>query len=434
MTSQHGIMSDHTVVIGAQWGDEGKGKIVDLLTESADIIVRFQGGNNAGHTLVVGEQKVILHLIPSGILHAEKQCLIGNGVVLDPQVFWEEVEKLRGLSLSVGPDRLKISRKTQLIMPYHKMLDALREEKKTGKEKIGTTGRGIGPAYEDKAGRIGIRAADLCDPELMLRKIRQALVEKNVLFARYFQVKPLRAEEVWEEVRPFARKLTPYLTDVSAELDRGIAGGGRILFEGAQGTHLDIDHGTYPFVTSSNTVAGNASAGCGCGPKSIREVTAVVKAYTTRVGAGPFPTELSDACGAYLQEKGSEFGATTGRKRRCGWLDLVIVNESVRLNSPTAIALTKLDVLSGLSELKVCTAYRDAGEELRYPPQKENGLAQVQPLYQTLPGWEEDLSGVRSWEGLPRAARDYVLFMEEFLGTRIALVSVGADREQTVFR
>ena len=434
MKANSRIMSKNTVVIGAQWGDEGKGKIVDLLTESADIIVRFQGGNNAGHTLVVGKQKLILHLIPSGILHTGKKCLIGNGVVLDPEVFCAEVDTLDELSVDAGPERLKVSGKTQVIMPYHKQLDTLREERRSGKEKIGTTGRGIGPAYEDKAARIGIRAADLSDPDLMLRKIEQGLLEKNVLFQHYYQVKPLSAREVWERIQPYAQKLTPYLIDVSAELEQGSSKGDLILFEGAQGTHLDIDHGTYPFVTSSNTVAGNASAGSGCGPRLASEVMAVVKAYTTRVGAGPFPTELFDAIGAHLQEKGSEFGATTGRKRRCGWLDLVLLKESARLNSPREIALTKLDVLSGLSELKVCTAYRFAGRELAYPPQRENGLSSVEPVYQTMPGWEEDIAGVRSWEGLPRAARDYILFIEEALKARVSIVSVGPDRGQTLVR
>lgn len=434
MKSNTRIMSKNTVVIGAQWGDEGKGKIVDLLTESADIIVRFQGGNNAGHTLVVGEQKLILHLIPSGILHTGKQCLIGNGVVLDPEVFCAEVDTLADFSVDAGPERLKISGKTQVIMPYHKQLDTLREEQRSGKDKIGTTGRGIGPAYEDKAARIGIRAADLSDPDLMLRKIEQGLSEKNVLFQHRYRVEPLSAREVWESIEPYARRLTPYLTDVSAELEQGSRNGELILFEGAQGTHLDIDHGTYPFVTSSNTVAGNASAGSGCGPNRAGEVMAVVKAYTTRVGAGPFPTELFDQNGVHLQEKGSEFGATTGRKRRCGWLDLVLLRESVRLNSPRAIALTKLDVLSGLPELKVCTAYGHAGEELAYPPQRENGLSAVEPVYQSLPGWEEDVADVRSWEGLPRAAQDYILFIEEALQTRVSIVSVGPDRGQTLVR
>ncbi len=434
MKPENRIMSKNTVVIGAQWGDEGKGKIVDLLTESADIIVRFQGGNNAGHTLVVGKQKLILHLIPSGILHEGKKCLIGNGVVLDPQVFCAEVDKLREFSIAAGPERLKISRKTQVIMPYHKQLDSLREEQKSGPEKIGTTGRGIGPAYEDKAARIGIRAVDLSDPDLMLRKIEQGLLEKNVLFEKYYQVKPLAPKEVWERIEPYAQKLTPYLTDVSSELEQGAAKGELILFEGAQGTHLDIDHGTYPFVTSSNTVAGNASAGSGCGPILAREVMAVVKAYTTRVGSGPFPTELLDETGVYLQEKGSEFGATTGRKRRCGWLDLALLKESVRLNAPNEIALTKLDVLSGLPEIKVCMAYRHEGRELAHPPQKENGLSAVEPIYQSLPGWAEDVAGVRSWEGLPRAARDYILLIEDVLKTRVAIVSVGPDRSQTLFR
>lgn len=427
-------MPENTVVIGAQWGDEGKGKIVDMLTEEADVIVRFQGGNNAGHTLVVGERKLVLHLIPSGILHEDKTCLIGNGVVLDPEVFCAEVDRLNELRVLVGPERLKVSRKTQLIMPYHKRLDTLREEKKKGEDKIGTTGRGIGPAYEDKAARIGIRAGDVIDPELMQHKIEKSLLEKNALFEHYFQVPPLSGHEVWEAVRPFAQRLAPYLADVSTEIDQKVKMGGSVLFEGAQGTHLDLDHGTYPFVTSSNTVAGNASGGSGCGPGVPEKILAVVKAYTTRVGAGPFPTELFDETGAYLQEKGAEFGATTGRKRRCGWLDLALLSESVRLNSPQAIALTKLDVLSGLPELKLGVAYLHEGERILYPPQTENGLAGVEPVYQTLKGWDEDLAAVRSWDQLPGAARKYILCIEEILGVRVAMVSVGPDREQTLVR
>ncbi|MCF8104062.1 MAG: adenylosuccinate synthase [Desulfohalobiaceae bacterium] len=427
-------MTENTVVIGAQWGDEGKGKVVDLLTEDANVIVRFQGGNNAGHTLVVGSRKLILHLIPSGILHEDKKCLIGNGVVLDPEVFCAEVDTLNELGISAGPERLKVSYKTQLIMPYHKRLDTLREEKKTGADKIGTTGRGIGPAYEDKAARIGIRAADVADPELMRQKIAKALPEKNALFEHLFQVPPLSPGEVFETIRPFARRLVPYLADVSTEIDQEVKNGGKVLFEGAQGTHLDLDHGTYPFVTSSNTVAGNAPAGSGCGPGIPERILAVVKAYTTRVGAGPFPTELKDETGDYLQGKGTEFGATTGRKRRCGWLDLVLLGESVRLNTPTGIALTKLDVLSGLPELKLCVAYKYEGRQVLYPPQKENGLAGVEPVYQSLPGWEEDISGVRSWDLLPAAARNYIERLEDILGVRVTMVSVGPDREQTLFR
>lgn len=420
------------IVMGAQWGDEGKGKIVDLLTTEVGAIARFQGGNNAGHTLVVGGRKTILHLIPSGILHQDKLCLIGNGVVLDPFVFCQELDRLAAAGVDVSPSRLLISKKTHIIMPYHRAIDAAREQFKSGSEKIGTTGRGIGPCYEDKAARIGIRAADLADEALLRRKIENALVEKNALLHGLYDQEPLSAENIFAELLPVARRLAPYLGDVSAAIqahqDRGV------LFEGAQGTHLDIDHGTYPFVTSSNTVAGSASAGVGCTPRIFDRVVAIVKAYTTRVGAGPFPTELSDTPGAYMQKQGAEFGATTGRPRRCGWLDLVVLRESQRLNGPTEIALTKLDVLGGLDELRLCVAYRYKGAEMEYPPQEENAMAHVEPVYETMPGWSGDISGCRAYGDLPQAARDYIGRIEAFLGIPVRIVSVGPDRDQTILR
>lgn len=420
------------VVIGAQWGDEGKGKIVDLLTTEVGAIVRFQGGNNAGHTLVVNGQQTILHLIPSGILHQGKKCLIGNGVVLDPFVFCVEMDKLEMSGVDISPNRLMISKKVQLIMPYHRAIDGARENFKAGADKIGTTGRGIGPCYEDKAARIGIRAADLADEALLRHKIEKALVEKNALIHGLYGQAPLSAASIFDELLPIARRLTPYLGDVSAVIqeyqDQGI------LFEGAQGTHLDIDHGTYPFVTSSSTVAGSAAAGAGCSPRMLERIVAIVKAYTTRVGAGPFPTELQDKTGSYMQSKGAEFGATTGRKRRCGWLDLVVLRESQRLNGPTEIALTKLDVLGGLDELKICVAYQYRGQEIAYPPQEENGMAQVQPIYETMPGWQEDISGCRQYNELPQAARDYIARIEQILDIPVRIVSVGPDRDQTIIR
>lgn len=427
-------MPKNRVVIGAQWGDEGKGKIVDLLTEQAEVIVRFQGGNNAGHTLVVGEQKVILHLIPSGILHQDKTCLIGNGVVLDPEVFCTEIDKLKDLNIPVGPDRLKVSFKTQLIMPFHKVLDGARESFKADTDRIGTTGRGIGPCYEDKISRIGVRAADVLEPDLLRSKLEKGLQEKNVLFEHLYSAPALDAAQVWNEIRPWTERLGPYLTDVSAEIAEAREQGRAVLFEGAQGTHLDIDHGTYPFVTSSNTVAGNASAGSGCGMSTVDSVMAVVKAYTTRVGAGPFPTELGDRIGSHMQTQGAEFGATTGRKRRCGWLDLAVLRESVRLNNPTEIALTKLDVLSGLEELKLCTAYRFENRTVAFPPQVENGLSKVEPVYESLPGWSDDIGRVDSWNGLPATAQAYVERIEDELGVRISIISVGPDRSQTIVR
>jgi adenylosuccinate synthase len=421
------------VVIGAQWGDEGKGKIVDLLAEKADCIVRFQGGNNAGHTLVVNGKKTVLHLIPSGVLHSGKVCLVGNGVVLDPEVFCRELDDLATSGVEVGPERLVISKRTHLILAYHKLLDGVREGSKSGQDKIGTTGRGIGPCYEDKASRIGIRAGDLKDDQLLRSKIENALVEKNALFEHLYGMQPLDPSAVYDSLKPWAERLLPYIGDVSAIVGDAARAEKTILFEGAQGTHLDIDHGTYPFVTSSNTVAGNASAGTGCSPGSLDRILAVVKAYTTRVGAGPFPTELGDSCGEHLQTNGAEFGATTGRKRRCGWLDAVILRESVRLNGPKELVLTKLDVLGGLKELKICTAYRFEGELIDYPPQEQNGLALVEPVYETLPGWDMDISGVTSWEELPETAKRYIGRIEELLGVTVTMASVGPDRTQTLF-
>jgi adenylosuccinate synthase len=420
------------VVMGAQWGDEGKGKIVDLLTTDVAAIVRFQGGNNAGHTLVVNGKQTILHLIPSGILHQGKKCMIGNGVVLDPFVFCLEMDKLAASGIDVSPERLMISKKAQLIMPYHRAIDGARENFKSGSDKIGTTGRGIGPCYEDKASRIGIRAADLADEKLLKHKIEKALVEKNALLTGLYGQEAMSAQQIFDELLPVARRLTAYLGDVSSAIQE--AAGEGVLFEGAQGTHLDIDHGTYPFVTSSNTVAGNASAGTGCSPRMFDRIVAIVKAYTTRVGAGPFPTELPDGPGAYMQEKGAEFGATTGRKRRCGWLDMVVLRESQRLNGPTEIALTKLDVLGGLDELKLCTSYRYRGQEVAYPPQEENGMAYVEPVYESMPGWQEDISGCRVYAELPKATRDYIARIEEILGIPVSIVSVGPDRDQTILR
>lgn len=416
------------VVFGSQWGDEGKGKIVDMLAEDAKAIVRFQGGNNAGHTLVVDGEQCILHLIPSGVLHPGKQCLIGNGVVLDPFVFCQELDKLEAKGLDVSPTRMMISKKTQVIMPYHCLMDAAREAAKSDDGKIGTTGRGIGPCYEDKMNRCGIRAGDFSNPELLKAKIAKALEEKNVLFTKLYNAEAMDPEEVFNKVMPVAERLVPYLGDVSSAIQ---AASGSVLFEGAQGTHLDIDHGTYPFVTSSNTVTANAASGSGCSPRELERIIAIVKAYTTRVGSGPFPTEQFNEDGDYLQRQGHEFGATTGRKRRCGWLDLVVLKESVRLNGPTELAITKLDVLSGLKEIKLCVAYDYQGERVEYPPQEQNGMAYVTPVYEVMPGWDEDISGARSWDDLPVNAVNYLRRIEELSGVKIGIVSVGPDRVQT---
>lgn len=420
------------VIIGAQWGDEGKGKIVDLLSADINMVVRFQGGNNAGHTVIVGDKKYILHLIPSGILHKGKTCLIGNGVVLDPAVFWKEIEGLIAQNIEVNPTRLKISYKTHLIMPYHSALDVAREASK-GEAKIGTTGRGIGPCYEDRVGRSGIRAGDLLDLKLLESKVKKALVEKNALFALH-GAPAMSVESVMDVMRPLAVKLCPYLADVSSEILDCEKAGGSIMFEGAQGVHLDIDHGTYPFVTSSNTVAGNAAAGSGVGPSHMHRVIGITKAYVTRVGSGPFPTELFDADGEYLQTKGVEFGATTGRRRRCGWQDLVVLRESVRLCGLTDIALTKLDVLSGLKEIKICTAYTYKGKTVQFPPQMENAMADCEPIYESMAGWDENLEQCNSWDKLPLNAQKYIQRLEELAGIPVSLISVGPDRAQTFTR
>ncbi len=419
------------IVFGTQWGDEGKGKIVDLLTQEADIIVRYQGGNNAGHTLVTGDRTFVLHLIPSGILHSGKTCLIGNGVVLDPEVFCQEIDKLGASGISIAPERLAISKKAHIIMPYHKALDHAREAAKSGNDKIGTTGRGIGPCYEDKMARMGIRACDLQDMDLLRKKIKKALVEKNALLEKLYNLKPADADEIFEYIRPLARRLVPFLGDVSHKIQEAKETGRTVLFEGAQGVHLDIDHGTYPYVTSSNTVTGNAASGAGYF-YDMEKVVGVVKAYTTRVGQGPFPTEQENAAGEYMQRKGAEFGATTGRQRRCGWLDLVVLRESARLCGITEIALTKLDVLSGLETIKVCTEYKYKGQLVKYPPQEENAMAHATPVYQEVPGWPGDISEAGSWEDMPENARKYVRMIEDYLKARVSIISVGPDRRQTI--
>lgn len=423
----------NTVIIGAQWGDEGKGKIVDMLSAQSQVIVRFQGGNNAGHTIKVKGEETILHLIPSGILHDGKICLIGNGVVLDPAVFLSEVDHLAARGIDVAPARLGISKKTHLIMPYHKSLDKAREAKRAG-HKIGTTGRGIGPCYEDKAARVGLRAGDLADPGLVREKVRHALLEKNVLLRDLYKFEPLDENAVCDELLGLAPRLLPYLTDVDARIHETMLAGQNVLFEGAQGIHLDIDHGTYPFVTSSNTVAGNAAAGSGVAPGTLNRIVGIVKVYTTRVGSGPFPTELLDDTGSYLRTKGHEFGATTGRPRRCGWLDAVVLRETVRLNGLTDIALTKLDVLQNLPALQICVAYELDGKRLEYLPQEEGALGRVTPVYEELPGFEDDISECTAFEELPGTVQGYIRRIEELSGVKVSMISVGADRRQTIVR
>ncbi|MBT8339904.1 MAG: adenylosuccinate synthase [Desulfatitalea sp.] len=418
------------VIIGTQWGDEGKGKIVDLLAERADLVVRFQGGNNAGHTMVVDGEQLISHLVPSGILQG-KICMIGNGVVVDPAVLIEEMDYLSGKGVPCGPQQLMVSERAQVIMPYHQAIDLAREVKK-GKDKIGTTGRGIGPTYEDKAMRRGFRFVDLINAVDFKTRLTGIVEEVNFYLEQFLGAEPVDADAIAEAYMAYAQRLAPHVTDVSAAIHEAMRDGRQVLFEGAQGTHLDIDHGTYPFVTSSNTVSGNACCGAGVGPKDISGVIGIVKAYTTRVGAGPFPSELFDGTGDYLQSKGDEFGATTGRRRRCGWLDMVILNNAVRLNSLTGLAITKLDVLGGLDEIKICTAYELKGETIQTFPACLNRLGECRPIYETLPGWKEDISSVRSYDQMPQNVKNYLKRIEILTGVPIRIISVGPQRDQTI--
>ena len=422
----------NVVVVGTQWGDEGKGKIVDLLTRYADYVVRFQGGNNAGHTLVVEGKKFVFHLIPSGILYEDKHCLIGNGVVLDPGVLLDEMDELADNGLPVTPERLTISERTHLIMPYHQRLDLGSEATKKQGAKIGTTGRGIGPCYGDKILRSGIKIGDLLDDDLFRDKLRQNIDEKNRILTEHYGQDPLSFDKIYGQFQKFTEKLAPFIGNVSVILDQGRKAGKNILFEGAQGTQLDIDHGTYPFVTSSNTVSGNACIGSGFGPSHIDSVIGILKAYTTRVGEGPFPTELFDETGETIQKKGGEIGATTGRKRRCGWLDNVVASESVRLNGITGLAITKLDVLSGHDTLKIATSYEADGKTYTAMPGNIRTTQKLKPVYEEIPGWQEDISGVRSVDDLPAAARDYVKRIEDLTETPAAILSVGPDRAETL--
>jgi adenylosuccinate synthase len=418
------------VIVGTQWGDEGKGKIVDLLAEFADLVVRFQGGNNAGHTMVVAGEQFISHLVPSGILQ-KKTCIIGNGVVVDPAVLVGELDKLSSRGVDTGPDMLKISEKAHVIMPYHQQIDHAREKMK-GDKKIGTTGRGIGPCYEDKASRRGIRFAELIDPEVFTEMVTSVLKEKNFYLEHFFASEALDPQSMIDQYQGYAKRLAPHVSNISVFIHSAIKQGKQVLFEGAQGTHLDIDHGTYPFVTSSNTVAGNACCGAGIGPKEITDVIGIVKAYTTRVGRGPFPTELFDETGDKIQKKGAEFGATTGRRRRCGWLDIVLLRNSIRLNSLTGLVITKLDVLDGLPSLEICTDYEYDGQIISDFPASLKVLDGCKPVYETLPGWTEDITQIRIFEDLPKNAKTYLTRIEELTETPIQIVSVGPGREETI--
>jgi adenylosuccinate synthase len=421
----------NVAIIGAQWGDEGKGKVVDLFTRDADIIVRFQGGNNAGHTLVVDGKKTVLHLIPSGALHPDKLCVIGNGVVVDPQILIEEINDLKAQGHLLDDSLLRISEEGHLIMPYHKAIDLARERLR-GKGKIGTTGRGIGPAYEDKVARVGIRFIDLLEEDTFREKLRHNIEEKNIYLKAILKEKTLDFNEMHDTYAGYRERLRPLITNTSLLLHREIRAGKKVMFEGAQGTLLDVDHGTYPYVTSSNTSTGGACTGAGVGPQHIHHVIGISKAYTTRVGSGPFISEQFGTEGEILKREGVEFGATTGRPRRCGWFDAVGVRHAVRVNGITGIALTKLDVLTGFKNVPICTAYRFDGRLYDEFPASSKVLDKAEPVLEEMPGWSEALTAVRKFSDLPAAAQKYVQRIEQLLDTEIILVSVGPGREQTI--
>ena len=422
----------NVVVVGSQWGDEGKGKIVDWLSERADVVVRFQGGHNAGHTLVVDGKVYKLSLLPSGVVREKKLSVIGNGVVFDPHAFVAEVEKLKGQGVAVTPARLKIAENTALILSLHRELDGFREDAASNSgTKIGTTRRGIGPAYEDKVGRRAIRIMDLADLETLPQKVDRLLTHHNPL-RRGLGHPEATHEAILAELTSVAGDVLPYMDRVWKVLDESRRAGERILFEGAQGTLLDIDHGTYPFVTSSNTVAGTASAGSGLGPSRVGFVLGIVKAYTTRVGSGPFPTEQDNEIGDYLGTRGREFGVNTGRKRRCGWFDAVLVRQSAAVSGITGIALTKLDILDGLDEIRICTGYRLGDRTFDYLPPHPQDQAAVEPIYETVPGWSESTAGARSWAELPAAAVKYIRRIEELIRCPVALVSTSPERADTI--
>lgn len=421
------------VVIGAQWGDEGKGKLVDVLAKNADMVVRYQGGANAGHTLVVDGQKTVLHLIPSGILHAEKTCVITSGVVVDLFGILDEIREVKAKGLLSNPKQLQISDGATVLLPYHKALDQARE-KALSDGKIGTTGKGIGPAYEDRAARRALLMADLFDPSTLRDKLSRALDEKNFLLEHHYKSETFGVEALMAQIEAAAAELAPYrCRDTSQMVNRSLKSNKRVLFEGAQGTLLDLWHGTYPFVTSSSTLAGSACVGVGIGPNQIQKVIGVFKAYCTRVGAGPFPTELSDDTGERLRSAGAEFGATTGRPRRCGWLDLPSLRSAIRLNGLTSLALMKLDVLTGFEKIGVCTAYKLDGETLNEPPTALSDLARVEPVIEYFQGWNQDLSKLTNLKDLPRAATIYLDFIGTQLGAPIDVISVGPGREQTLW-
>jgi len=423
-------MAKNVVVLGSQWGDEGKGKIVDLLTDRAAAVVRFQGGHNAGHTLVIGEEKTVLHLIPSGILRDNVMCLIGNGVVLSPSALFEEVNMLEERGIP-ALERLKISEACPMIMPYHVALDQAREIAR-GNKAIGTTGRGIGPAYEDKVSRRGIRVGDLLDEKAFAEKLKGIMEYHNFSLKEYFKADTVDYQKVLDETLAYGEKMIPMIADIPGMLFDLRKQGNSIMFEGAQGTLLDIDQGTYPYVTSSNTTAGGACTGSGIGPKDLDYILGITKAYTTRVGAGPFPTELFDDIGQYLGEKGHEFGATTGRSRRCGWFDGVAMRRAAQVNSITGLCITKLDVLDGLESIKICTGYEFKGQVLDLPPVGADAFEECKPIYESMPGWSDVTVGARDLDSLPQAARNYLDKLAEVVGVPVDIVSTGPERDETI--
>lgn len=418
----------NVIIVGAQWGDEGKGKIVDLLTQYVDIVVRFQGGNNAGHTIVIKGEKFVFHLIPSGILYENKKCIIGNGVVLDPEVLIGEIDELKKRGYFSNDSQLMISEETHLILPYHRKIDIARERI----FKIGTTGRGIGPAYEDKVARCGIRMVDLLDEKIFRKKLEDNLIQKNIYLVQVLKEERFEFSEIFDKYLHFKNQLEKYVKDTSMVLHEEIRRGKHILFEGAQGALLDLDHGTYPYVTASNTVAGNACAGSGIGPTMINSVIGVAKAYTTRVGEGPFPTELKDQLGEKIREMGGEYGATTGRPRRCGWFDAVVVNHSIRINGIREIAITKLDVLNDFDKIKICVGYRLNGKVIHHIPSNLEMLESSEPIYEELNGWKTDIKGAKKFSDLPRNAKRYIQRIEELIDTKITIISVGSERNETI--
>ncbi|ACD53708.1 adenylosuccinate synthase [Clostridium botulinum] len=419
------------IVLGAQWGDEGKGKMTDYLAEEAEVVVRFQGGNNAGHTVEVGDKQYKLHLIPSGILYDDKLNVIGNGVVVDPKALFEEINYLEGVGVKVTPEKLIISDRAQLIMPYHKTLDVLKE-KARGKNDIGTTGKGIGPCYTDKFERCGIRVCDLMHEDVFKEKLEENIRMKNEYITKVLGGEPLSFSEILNEYLEFAKKLRPFVQDTSVKVYDNIKENKTVLFEGAQGMLLDIDYGTYPYVTSSNTTAGGVCSGIGVGPNMVTNAVGITKAYTTRVGKGPFPTELIDETGDWIREKGHEYGVTTGRSRRCGWLDLVIVKTAARVSGLTSLAVTKIDTLAGLEKLKVCVGYKFDGKVIDYFPASLEDLAKCEPVYEDFDGWDDSVAEARTYEELPENAKKYLNRIAEFTDTKISIIGVGPKREQTI--